>query len=69
MRYHIVYLVAGERRCVQLDAADAAGALAGLPDRSQTRFELLAIMRSDRASSGQRSAAVPDAPTRGTAAA
>jgi hypothetical protein len=47
MRYQIVYLLAGERRMVGLEAADAASALAALPDRPRPRFELLAVLRTD----------------------
>lgn len=54
MRYQIVYLLAGERRMVGLEAADAASALAALPDRPRPRFELLAVLRADHPSNGQR---------------
>ena len=54
MRYQIVYLLAGERRMVGLEAADAASALAALPDRPHRRFELLAVLRADRATTSQR---------------
>ena len=47
MQYHVVYLVAGERRTARVEAADAAGALARLPDRGAARFELLAVLRTD----------------------
>ncbi|HEU5434357.1 MAG TPA: hypothetical protein VFU81_21975 [Thermomicrobiales bacterium] len=61
MRYHVVYLIAGERRAVHIEAADAASALAGLPDRSQARFELLAVLRADFPSPGQRPTTAPGA--------
>ena len=47
MRSHVIYLLAGERRIFGIDAADAASALAGLPDRTRARFELLAVLRAD----------------------
>jgi hypothetical protein len=56
MRYQIVYLLAGERRLVSLEAADAPSALAALPDRPHVRFELLAVLRADRPAHGQRPA-------------
>ena len=55
MRYQIVYLLAGERRTVGLEAADAASALAALPDRPRARFELLAVLRADGPPNAQRS--------------
>lgn len=64
MRYHVVYLIAGERRAVHIEAADAASALADLPDRCQARFELLAVRRADVPAPGHQATVAHDASTR-----
>lgn len=63
MRYHVVYLLAGERRTIGVEAADAASAVAALTDRTQARFELLAVLRSELPRASHRSRIASDGRT------
>lgn len=47
MRYHVIYLAAGQRETIDLEAADAASAVATvatLPSHEPTAFELLSVV-------------------------